>query len=65
LFTQVQSDSLARLLWADIHKNRHNESNRRGRDGWLLDGPANLAESGRKTFNEARKAVPFRLLPKL
>jgi hypothetical protein len=44
---------------------RHEESNRRRRDGWLLEGPANVVESGRKALNEASKAVPFVTLPKL
>ncbi len=44
---------------------RHEDSNRRRRDGWLLEGPGNLIESGRKALNEARKAVPFVTLPKL
>jgi hypothetical protein len=44
---------------------RHEDSNRRRRDGWLLEGPGNLIESGRKALNEARKAVPFIPLPKL
>jgi hypothetical protein len=44
---------------------RHEESNRRRRDGWLLEGPGNLIESGREALNEARKAVPFVSLPKL
>jgi hypothetical protein len=44
---------------------RHEDSNRRRRDGWLLEGPGNLIESGRKALNEARKAVPFVSLPKL
>jgi Family of unknown function (DUF6312) len=44
---------------------RHEESNRRRRDGWLLEGPGNLIKSGRKALNEARKAVPFVILPKL
>jgi hypothetical protein len=44
---------------------RHEESNRRGRDGWLLEGPGNVVEAGRKALNEARKAVPFVTLPKL
>ena len=55
----------AQIVFGQEALRRHNQSNRRRRDGWLLDGPANLAESGRKAFNEARKAVPFRLLPKL
>jgi hypothetical protein len=44
---------------------RHEDSNRRRRDGWLLEAPANFIESGRKALNEARKAVPFVTLPKL
>src|SRR5271156_6628290 len=38
---------------------RHEDSNRRRRDGWLLEAPGNFIESGRKALNEARKAVPF------
>jgi len=55
----------AQIVFGQEALRRHNQSNRRRRDGWLIDAPANLAESGRKAFNEARKAVPFRLLPKL
>jgi hypothetical protein len=44
---------------------RHEESNRRRRDGWLLELPGNFVESSRKALNEARKAVPFVNLPKL
>jgi hypothetical protein len=55
----------AQIAWGQEALRRHNRSNRRRRNGWLLDVPVNLAESGRKAFNEARKAVPFRLLPKL
>jgi hypothetical protein len=40
-------------------------SSRRRRNGWLLYAPANLARSSRKAYNEARKAVPFGLLPKV
>ena len=44
---------------------RSEESNRGRRDGWLLEGPANVIDSGRKAYNEGRKAVPFGLLPKI
>jgi hypothetical protein len=55
----------AQIVFGQEVLRRHNQSNRRRRDGWLLEGPANLIQSGRKAFNEARKSVPFRLLPKL
>lgn len=43
---------------------RNDRANRRRRDGWLVDAPATVVESGRKAYNEARKAIPFRILPK-
>jgi hypothetical protein len=56
----------AQVVFGQEVLRRHNRSNRRRRDGWLLEGPANLIESGRKAFNEeVRKGMPFRLLPKL
>ena len=55
----------AEIIFAQELLRRHEESNRRRRDGWLLEGCANMAESGRKAYNEARKAVPFRILPKM
>jgi hypothetical protein len=42
----------------------HDKSSRRRRDGWLFDLPGNVMKAQRKGYNEARKAVPFRLLPK-
>lgn len=54
----------AEIIFGQEFLRRHDESNRRRRDGWLLEAPANVVESGRKAYNEARKAVPFRLLPK-
>jgi hypothetical protein len=54
----------AEVLFGQELLRRGEESNRRRRDGWLLEAPANMIESGRKAYNEARKAVPFRLLPK-
>jgi hypothetical protein len=52
------------LIFGQETLRRHEDSNRRRRDGWLLEGPSNLIESGREALNEARKAVPFPL-PKL
>jgi len=43
---------------------RHDEASRRRRDGWLTEGPENIKEASRKAYNEVRKGVPFRLLPK-
>jgi Family of unknown function (DUF6312) len=43
---------------------RYLNSGRRRRDGWLRDAPGNMIKSYRKAYNEARKAVPFGLLPK-
>jgi Family of unknown function (DUF6312) len=54
----------ANIVFAQDMLNRHDESNRRRRDGWILEAPANLVESGRRAYNEGRKAVPFRILPK-
>jgi hypothetical protein len=56
----------AQIIFGQEALRRHDESNRRRRDGWLLEGPANVVESGRKALNEVRKGVPFgTLLPKL
>lgn len=54
----------AQTVYGEEMLRRHDRSNRRRRDGWLLDAPRNVIESGRKAYNEARKGVPFRLLPK-
>ena len=54
----------AEVVFGNELLRRGDESNRRRRDGWLLEAPANMVESGRKAYNQARKAVPFRLLPK-
>jgi hypothetical protein len=55
----------AQIAFGEEALRRHNRSTRRRRDGWLVEAPINIVESGRKAYNEARKAVPFRLLPKL
>jgi hypothetical protein len=54
----------AQIIFGQEALRRHNRANRRRRDGWLLEGPATIIESGRRAYNEARKAVPFRILPK-
>jgi Family of unknown function (DUF6312) len=43
---------------------RDAKANRRRRDGWLLEAPSTVIQSGRKAYNEVRKAAPFRILPK-
>jgi hypothetical protein len=43
----------------------HEKSARERDGGWLFDAPINIMKAHRKAFNEARKAVPFRLVPKL
>ena len=55
----------AQVVFAQEALKRHDESSRRRKDGWLLEGPANIAELGRKALNEARKAVPFKFIPKV
>jgi hypothetical protein len=55
----------ALVIFGQESLRRHEESNRRRRDGWLLELPGNFVESSRKALNEARKAVPFVNLPKL
>lgn len=54
----------AEIIFGQEILRRHDASNRKRRDGWLLEAPKNVLESGRKAYNEGRKAVPFRLLPK-
>ena len=43
---------------------RQDESNRKRREGWLMDVPVNLYKASNKAYNTARKAVPLKLLPK-
>jgi uncharacterized protein DUF6312 len=54
----------AQVIFAQELLRRHEESNHRRRDGWILEAPGNVVEAGRRAYNEARKAVPFRVLPK-
>jgi hypothetical protein len=56
----------AQITFGQEALRRHDRANRRRRDGWLVEAPAIIIQSGRKAYNEeVRKAVPFRLLPKL
>jgi hypothetical protein len=54
----------AQVIFGQEVLRRHDKANRKRRDGWLIEAPSIIAESGRKAYNEARKAVPFRILPK-
>src|SRR5262245_20123207 len=54
----------AQVIFGQEVLRRHDRANRRRRDGWLLEAPAIILESGRKAYNEARKGIPFRILPK-
>jgi Family of unknown function (DUF6312) len=54
----------AHVIFGQELLRRGHEANQRRRDGWLLEAPANVMESGRKAYNEVRKGVPFRILPK-
>ena len=54
----------AQIIFGQEVLRRNDQANRRRRDGWLVDGPATVIESGRKAYNEARKGIPFRILPK-
>ena len=43
---------------------RTDKANRRRRDGWVFDAPMIVLKSGRDSYNKARKAVPFGIMPK-
>jgi hypothetical protein len=55
----------AQIVYSREILRRHDESNRRRRDGWVLEAPVNWAESSRRAYNEARKGGVFRILPKI
>jgi hypothetical protein len=56
----------AQIIFGQEVLRRHDRANRRRRDGWLVEAPATVIQSGRRAYNEeVRKAVPSRLLPKL
>jgi hypothetical protein len=52
------------VIFTQEQYKRHLESGER-KNGWLFDAPSNILHAGLKAYNEARKAVPFRLLPKV
>jgi hypothetical protein len=54
----------AQIVFGQEVLRRHERANRRRRDGWLIEAPSTLIESGRKAYNEARKGIPFKILPK-
>jgi hypothetical protein len=54
----------AQIIFGREVLRRHDRANRRRRDGWLIEAPTTLIESGRKAYNEARKGIPFKILPK-
>jgi hypothetical protein len=54
----------AQIIFAEEMLRRRDKANRRERDGWLREAPSIVAESSRRAYNEARKAVPFKILPK-
>jgi hypothetical protein len=54
----------AQIVFGQEVLRRHERANRRRRDGWLVEAPTTLLESGRMAYNEARKGVPFKILPK-
>ncbi len=56
--------SKASVIFTQEQYKRHLESGGR-KNGWLFDAPSNILHAGVKAYNEARKAVPFRLLPKV
>ena len=55
---------MMQFSYGEMRYEAERELRRRRRDGWLVDAPATVVESGRKAYNEARKAIPFRILPK-
>jgi hypothetical protein len=50
--------------FSDAALRRTNKANRRRRDGWVFDAPVIVLKSGRDSYNQARKAVPFGIMPK-
>jgi hypothetical protein len=52
------------IAFAEEMIRRSDRSNRPQRDGWMFDAPVIVFRSGRAAYNQARKAVPFGLMPK-
>jgi hypothetical protein len=60
--------TIRRLLKADLvgaqeAYQRHLNSSRKRRNGWLRDAEKNYDKASRKAYNEARKVAPFLLPP--
>jgi len=54
----------AQVVFGQEVLRRNDRANRRRRDGWLVNAPNTVVEAGRKAYNEARRGIPFRILPK-
>jgi hypothetical protein len=54
----------ANTAFSESALRRTDKSNRRRRDGWIFDAPAIVLKAGRDSYNQARKAVPFGIMPK-
>lgn len=54
----------AQIVFGQEMLRQHDRANSRRRDGWLIEAPVIALKSGRKAYNEGRKGVPFRILPK-
>ena len=54
----------ANSAFSDSTLARIDNANRRRRDGWIFDAPVIMLKSGRASYNQARKAVPFGIMPK-
>jgi len=54
----------AQVIFGQELLRRHEETIRRRRRRWMMDEPSNMREAGRAAYNEVRKAVPFKILPK-
>lgn len=54
----------AQVVFGQEILKRGERASAKRRDGWLIEAPANIAKSARKAYNEGRKGVPFKILPK-